>query len=98
MSTYHELMKQAKDLMAQAEAMRSSDRAIAISDIKKKMKEFEISVSDLEAGSKVSVKAVKGEPKYRGPNSELWSGGRGRKPAWVKEALAAGKDIEQFRL
>ena len=98
MSTYHELMKQAKELMVQAEAMRSSDRALAISEIKKKMTEFEISATDLGASSKVSVKSVKGEPKYRGPNSELWSGGRGRKPAWVKEALAAGKDIEQFRL
>ena len=26
----------------------------------------------------------KGTVKYRGPNGETWSGGRGRKPRWVQ--------------
>lgn len=91
-------MAQAKELMNQAEAMRRDERALAMTDIKNKMKEFAILASELEANSKASVKTVKGEPKYRGPNNELWTGGRGIKPAWVKEALAGGKDIEQFRI
>jgi DNA-binding protein H-NS len=34
--------------------------------------------------------------KYRGPNGETWSGGRGRKPQWVMQALKEGRDIEEF--
>ena len=34
--------------------------------------------------------------KYRGPNGETWSGGRGRKPQWVVNALAAGKSLDEF--
>ncbi|TFZ03843.1 H-NS histone family protein [Ramlibacter humi] len=34
--------------------------------------------------------------KYRGPNGETWSGGRGRKPRWVVQALAEGRKLEEF--
>ena len=36
--------------------------------------------------------------KYRGPNGELWAGGPGRKPEWVRNAMAEGKNIEDFRI
>ena len=35
------------------------------------------------------------QPKYRGPNGELWSG-RGRKPNWLMTQLASGATMEQF--
>ena len=31
-------------------------------------------------------------------NGETWSGGRGRKPRWVTEALAAGKSLSDFEI
>jgi DNA-binding protein H-NS len=34
--------------------------------------------------------------KYRGPNGESWSGGRGRKPQWVTQALQQGRSLEEF--
>lgn len=34
---------------------------------------------------------------YRGPNGESWSGGRGRKPKWVTQALASGKTLDDLR-
>lgn len=56
--------------------------------------------------SKAAVKTkttAKTKPKTKsaafvGPNGETWSGGRGKRPAWVNEILAAGGDIEQYRV
>jgi DNA-binding protein H-NS len=101
MAKYSELMAQAKALMAQAEQARKEELAAVIADIKDKMKQYSITVADLGAASsgaaKRNGKSKSAAPaKYRGPNGELWSGGPGRKPKWVLEALAAGKSLDEF--
>ena len=100
MANYSELMAQAQALMAQAEQARKSELASVIADIKAKMKQYGITVADLGgAGSKGGAKSKSKAPaKYKGPNGELWAGGPGRKPEWVRTALAAGKNIEDFRI
>lgn len=100
MASYAELINQAQALMAQAEQVRKQELANVIADIKAKMKEYGITVEDLggAAGRKIGVSKAKNPAKYRGPNGELWSGGPGRKPEWVKTVLAAGKNIEDFRI
>ncbi len=102
MATYSELVSQAQALMAQAEQVRKNELADVIADIKAKMREYGITTEDLnaptagrKAGSTSKAKA-KAPAKYRGPNGELWSGGPGRKPEWVKTALAAGQSLDQF--
>lgn len=40
-------------------------------------------------------KGATAEPKYKGPNGELWSG-RGQPPKWLKPLLAAGRSKEEF--
>jgi DNA-binding protein H-NS len=39
------------------------------------------------------------KPKFRNPNdpSETWSG-RGKQPRWIVELLAAGKNIDEFKM
>ncbi|MEY5099188.1 MAG: hypothetical protein RJA36_1907 [Pseudomonadota bacterium] len=99
MATYSELVSQAQALMAQAEQVRKQELANVIADIKAKMKEYGISVEDLgsaAAGRNKGSSKSKAPAKYRGPNGELWSGGPGRKPEWVKAALAAGQSLDQF--
>ncbi len=101
MATYSELMAQAQALMAQAEQTRKDELASVIADIKAKMKQYGITVADLggAAGTKKPAKSKSKAPaKYKGPNGELWAGGPGRKPEWVREALAAGKSIEDYRI
>lgn len=103
MSNYAELMKQAQELMAQAELKRKEELANVIAEIKAKMKEFGISVADLGGGGAKSAgksKASKSAApaKYKGPNGELWAGGPGRKPEWVRAVIAAGKSIEDYRI
>jgi DNA-binding protein H-NS len=101
MATYSELMAQAQALMAQAEQARKDELSAVIADIKAKMKQYGITPADLGggAGGKKAAKSKSSAPaKYRGPNGELWAGGPGRKPEWVRTALSAGKNIEDFRI
>jgi DNA-binding protein H-NS len=99
MATYSELIAQAQALMAEAEQKRKEELSAVIADIKAKMKEFGITNDDLGFGASVkkSAKTKSSAPaKYRGPNGELWAGGPGRKPEWVRTVLAEGKDISVF--
>jgi DNA-binding protein H-NS len=101
MATYSELVSQAQALMAQAEQVRKTELANVIANIKAQMKEYNISLEDLggsTAGRKAVASKSKAPAKYRGPNGELWSGGPGRKPEWVKKVLEAGGNIENFRI
>ncbi len=101
MASYSELMAQAQNLMAQAEQARKDELASVIADIKAKMKQFGITAADLGGASsgagKKSGKSKSGAPaKYRGPNGELWAGGPGRKPEWVRAVLASGKSLDSY--
>ncbi len=104
MATYSELMAQAQNLMAQAEQARKTELAGVIADIKAKMKQYGITVADLggagaAGGAKRGPKTKSAAaPKYRGPNGELWAGGPGRKPQWVRDVLAAGKNLDAYRI
>jgi DNA-binding protein H-NS len=99
MASYSELMAQAQKLMAQAEQARKDELASVIADIKSKMKQFGITAADLgsTAGAKKAGKTKSSAPaKYRGPNGELWAGGPGRKPEWVRAVLASGKSLDSY--
>lgn len=99
MASYSELMAQAQKLMAQAEQARKDELSSVIADIKAKMKQFGITAADLggAAGGKKAGKSKSGAAaKYRGPNGELWAGGPGRKPEWVREVLASGKSLDSY--
>ena len=105
MATYLELKAQAEKLMAQAEEMRQRETEQAIEDIKAKMKAFGLTPQDLGFGGASARRsaAKRRSPatkaaKYQGPNGETWSGGRGRKPRWVTEALASGKTLEDLQI
>ncbi|HWI83112.1 H-NS histone family protein [Ramlibacter sp.] len=100
MATYVELMERAQKLMAEAEQVRQKEISDVIAEIRQKMEAYGLTVQDLGGGAPARKRAggsrSKGAVKYRGPNGETWSGGRGRKPRWVQEALKAGKNIEDF--
>lgn len=97
MTTYNELKSQADALMAKAEQIRKEERAWAISEIRAKMAEWGLTVEDLAAPSrKPAASRSKLPAKYRGPNGELWAGGPGRKPEWVKAVLEAGQSLDQY--
>lgn len=101
MATYIELKNQAEALLAEAELVRKQEIAEVIQRIKAQMKEYGVTLADLGASNLgVQRKAAKTKStapaKYRGPNGELWAGGLGRKPEWVRALLAEGKNIEDY--
>ena len=100
MSTYAELIAQAKALMAQAETVRQTEKDNALAEIRKLMVQFDITIEDLgtTGRAKKTTGKSKGTAKFKGPNGEPWSGGPGRKPEWVKAVLAAGGNIDDYRV
>ena len=107
MPTYLELKEQAEKLLAQAEQVRRQETEEAIADIKAKIKAYGLTAQDLgltpasagqRAPRKSAAKKSSAPAKYRGPNGESWSGGRGRKPQWVVDALAKGRKLEDFEV
>jgi DNA-binding protein H-NS len=104
-ATYQELKQQAEQLMAEAERVREQEIADAIADIKAKIELYGLTAADLGLARSVGgpgmargkpAKSAKSAVKYRGPNGETWSGGRGRKPQWVVQALKDGRNLEDF--
>lgn len=76
------------DARRKLEAKRAAEQAA---------KEYGFSLDDLLSVS--SAKGSKGAPRYANPAdlSQTWTG-RGRKPNWVVEALAAGKSLDDFAI
>jgi DNA-binding protein H-NS len=72
------------------EARAAAERAAA---------ELGFTLEELAAAGAVKGKKAKNPPKYRNPEdpTQTWSG-RGRKPGWINEAEAAGRDVEDFRI
>ncbi|WP_080402248.1 H-NS family nucleoid-associated regulatory protein [Burkholderia ubonensis] len=87
---YLALIAQREALDAQINAAREAERKSAIGQIKELMKEFDISVLDLqEKVHKRNSRRVSTAPKYRDPTTgRTWSG-RGRQPAWLGNDSAA---------
>ena len=100
MTTYSELKAQAEALLAQAEQVRKQELSSVVQEIKTKMKEYGLTLADLGASGSAPKKPAKTKSnapaKYRGPNGELWAGGLGRKPEWVRDVLAQGKNLDDF--
>lgn len=100
MTTYSELKAQAEALLAQAEQVRKQELSAVVQEIKAKMKEYGLTLADLGGASATAKKPAKTKSdapaKYRGPNGELWAGGLGRKPEWVRTVLAKGQNLDDF--
>jgi len=101
MATYVELKAQAEALLREAEQVRRQEIQAVIAEIRAKMAEYGITPQEL--GVRLSAKPHRQNSKQRvaryiGPNGETWSGGPGRKPKWVNEVLAAGGDLEKYRV
>ena len=103
-ATYLELMAKAEKLIEEAEELRVKELDGVIADIKEKIQTYGLTAQDLGLAGAVRKRRAKpatakeSPARYRGPNGETWSGGRGRKPRWVTEALAKGKKLEDFAI
>lgn len=99
MPTYSELIAQANSLLDQAEQVRKQQRDGVIANIQAQLREHGLTADDLAFATKrPAATKSKAPAKYQGPNGELWAGGPGRKPEWVKAVLAAGQSLDAYLL
>lgn len=94
-----ELQAYQKEVEAAIKGYEKKRRADALAAVRAVAKEHGFSLEEL-MGAKAATKAgPKGVAKYVNPAdaSQTWSG-RGRQPAWVKEALAAGKSLDTMAI
>ncbi|WP_060363552.1 H-NS family nucleoid-associated regulatory protein [Burkholderia stagnalis] len=85
---YRDLKEQLAKLEQETEAARVAELAAVVADIREKVAEYGIAPEDIfgrqRAGKRKAVGPI--AAKYHNPKTgETWSG-RGRAPAWIKEA------------
>ncbi len=107
--TYVQLKKLAEDATAQLESKRDEELKVLADGYAKKLEQAGFTINEgvaalgpykpAKTARKARVaradKGVAAEPKYKGPNGELWSG-RGQAPKWMKPLIAAGKKKADF--
>lgn len=110
--TYLQIQRQIETLQRQAERLRQSEVAGVVERIRVAISHYGLTAEQLGfgAGKAGSAKARKGMTKkaggavgnassagYADDNGNVW-GGRGPRPRWLREAIAAGKSLEEFAI
>lgn len=104
--TYAQLREQIAALETQAAKAKSEETAGVVTRIKEAIASYGLKPQDLFGGKSGAVKtksnpksSAKGRasvaPKYIDGKGGQWVG-RGKRPRWLSEALAAGKQLEDF--
>ncbi|RWR09188.1 H-NS histone family protein [Paenirhodobacter populi] len=93
-----ELKKLEKEVAKAIASFEDRKKAEAIAALEERAKEFGFKLEEL-TGVVTSKKRAPSEAKYAHPEkpSITWSG-RGRKPQWIADGLAAGKTLEDFAI
>ena len=88
-----DLAKLSKDIESEIKSREKNKRDAAKKAAEAAAKKHGFSLNELVGGSKPSAKKAAAPAKYKNPGdpSETWSG-RGRQPAWFKDAVAKGAD------
>ncbi|MEA2600936.1 MAG: DNA-binding protein [Acidobacteriota bacterium] len=95
-----ELETLAKDIQTEVTTRREAERERVLGQMRELAAGLGLTLEEvvrLERGKGIKGTAGGVQAKYRHPNdpSLTWSG-RGKRPAWLTEALAAGKSLEDF--
>jgi DNA-binding protein H-NS len=110
--TYAQIVKQIEVLKQDAEKIRRKEVDGVVGRIREAIAVYNLSAEDLGFGSKkpkaagkTAVKALRGRAvkaaktpavvKFRNETGGTW-GGRGKRPQWLRDALAAGKTLGDF--
>lgn len=96
--TLTELKKLEKDVTKAITSFEDRKKAEAIAALEERAKEFGFTLGEL-TGITAARKRSPSEAKYAHPeNPEITWSGRGRKPQWINDGLAAGKSLEDFAI
>ena len=94
-----ELQKLQKDVQSAIKDFEKKKRADARAAIEAVAKEHGLTLNEILGVGGATSRAAKTAPKYRNPedSAQTWSG-RGRQPAWFKNALKSGKSQESLEI
>ncbi|MBK9359726.1 MAG: H-NS histone family protein [Rubrivivax sp.] len=110
--TYEQLQRQIASLQAEAEKLRRKELGEVIGRIREAVSFYGITAEDLGLDAKSSARPkAKGRAKpgrqaakgaqaavaFRNEAGQTW-GGRGKRPQWLRDALAAGHTLDEFRV
>lgn len=100
--TYAQLSREIASLQAAAEKLRAAEIKAAVAKANELISAYGLTANDLKFSSSTSspsvgksVRAVASDARYSDGEGNTW-GGRGPRPAWLKNALAKGQSIESF--
>ena len=105
--TYKQIQKQIEQLQRQAEALRNGEIKGVVERIKVAIAHYGLTAAHLGLGSEPSKAAgktkstaakssAKSKTKFSDGSGNVWSG-RGPRPHWLRDALKAGRSIDEFR-
>lgn len=101
-SEIEKLEQQIKELQEKRQSILNEKRKEKLSEVKIIVRDYGFTATDLglSAKKKKSTDKPKAEAQYVNPKdpSQTWAGGKGRKPAWVKDHLAKGGKIEDLEI
>lgn len=107
--TYEQLQRQIEALQAEAAKIRRKELDEVIGRIREAIAFYGITAADLglevspPAGKRRSASGAKAVRKatagvaFKDDQGRSW-GGRGKRPQWLRDALAAGHSLDEFRV
>ncbi|HEX6705334.1 MAG TPA: H-NS histone family protein [Albitalea sp.] len=109
--TYAQVQQQIQALQREAETLRRKEAADVVARIKEAITAYGITAEDLGFGlsaragngteaiakrrPRPKATATASAPKYQDTAGNTWSG-RGPRPQWLKDAISAGKTLQDF--
>ncbi len=100
--SYSAIVQEIETLKRKAEAARAKEVAGVVQRMKEAIRVYGITAKDLglnrsAAGAQGRSKGTQGSerPKFADDTGNTWVG-RGPRPAWLREALAAGRSLDDF--
>jgi DNA-binding protein H-NS len=96
--TYAQLQKQIASLEAKAAEIKRNEVAEVVAKIKEAIEVYSLTAQDLFGGRGAAGSTRRGrsaQAKYGDGQGNTWVG-RGPRPAWLRNALAAGRSLEEF--
>jgi DNA-binding protein H-NS len=94
MATYREIQEQIAALQLQAQAARKSEISQVVEDIRTKMREYGLNLSDIALKTRKSGAPV--AAKYCDPKTGATWTGRGKPPRWLAAQIQNGRRKEDF--
>lgn len=94
-----ELQAHQRDVETTIKGYEKKRRSECLAELKAVAKKHGFSLEDFAGGKTASKSGPKGVAKYANPadESQTWTG-RGRQPNWIKDALGAGKSLDEFAI